>query len=96
MAEVIVDTCVWIDLSKGALDAEAIYNVAGSQLGALLTNSQRMAAPRTEADNGPRLRTHCGRHADGCTCSMSALRKPECLAMDFTVLAVSGICALGI
>jgi predicted nucleic acid-binding protein len=32
VAEVIVDTCVWIDLSKGALDAEAMYNVAGSQL----------------------------------------------------------------
>ena len=32
MAEVIVDTCVWIDLSKGALDAEAIHTVAGSQL----------------------------------------------------------------
>jgi len=32
VAEVIVDTCVWIDLSKGALDVEAIYNVAGSQL----------------------------------------------------------------
>jgi len=32
VAEVIVDTCVWIDLSKGALDTEAIFNVAGSQL----------------------------------------------------------------
>ena len=32
MAEVIVDTCVWIDLSKGALDAEAIYGAVGSQL----------------------------------------------------------------
>ena len=32
MAEVIVDTCVRIALSKGALDAKAIYDVAGSQL----------------------------------------------------------------
>jgi predicted nucleic acid-binding protein len=32
VAEVIVDTCVWIDLSKGALDAGAIYNAAASQL----------------------------------------------------------------
>ncbi|BCG05274.1 hypothetical protein PPGU19_098420 (plasmid) [Paraburkholderia sp. PGU19] len=32
MAEVIVDTCVWIDVSQGILDVDAIYTLAGSEL----------------------------------------------------------------
>jgi predicted nucleic acid-binding protein len=30
VAEVIVDTCVWIDVSQGVLDVEAIYSLAGA------------------------------------------------------------------
>ncbi|MFP3558558.1 type II toxin-antitoxin system VapC family toxin [Paraburkholderia sp. SIMBA_049] len=60
MAEVIVDTCVWIDVSQGILDVDAIYNLAGSELvhvsaislgelefGAQLPNDARERAERT-------------------------------------------------
>ena len=60
MAEVIVDTCVWIDVSQGTLDVDAIYNLAGSELvhvsaitlgelafGAQLPNDARERAERT-------------------------------------------------
>ena len=60
MAEVIVDTCVWIDVSQGTLDVDAIYSLAGSELvhisaitlgelefGAQLPNDARERAERT-------------------------------------------------
>ncbi|MDR1990884.1 MAG: type II toxin-antitoxin system VapC family toxin [Acidobacteriaceae bacterium] len=31
MAEIIVDTCVWIDASQGILDLDEIYSLAGSE-----------------------------------------------------------------
>ena len=60
MAEVIVDYRVWIDVRKGVLDVDAIYNLAGSELvhvsaislgelefGAQLPNDPRERAERT-------------------------------------------------
>jgi predicted nucleic acid-binding protein len=60
VAEVIVDTCVWIDVSRGILDVDAIYSLAGSELvhvsaislgelafGAQLPNDARERAERT-------------------------------------------------
>jgi len=60
VAEIIVDTCVWIDVSQGIIDVDAIYNLAGSELvhvsaislgelefGAQLPNDARERAERT-------------------------------------------------
>jgi predicted nucleic acid-binding protein len=60
VAALIVDTCVWIDVSKGAIDLDSIYKVAGSDLihvsaitlgeleyGAQIPNDARERAERT-------------------------------------------------
>jgi predicted nucleic acid-binding protein len=58
VAEIIVDTCVWIELSKDALDTEAIDNIAGSRLAHVSAISLGELEFGAQVPNDARERAH--------------------------------------